>query len=638
MAQPHKAGGTSIDTVYLKEDSGPSQAFLHGPDGNIRHLSSGAQRNATYSRFLWLAIPTVLAVGIFVADCRDITFGGRFYTVVVENRASISIAVGLFNFATRLRLTKTPTSLGVLQFWNAISSGILTWSLRPELLALLCIYLGVAAVPSAIWAGSLTPVATSTSHATTVRIPQYSNLSLVREWPSEIGSSGPFLRNTKGFFTYSIGIEYVGQLTQSLTTGTTTDGSARHHIKYDNSNFLYIGRSFGVDSSVGLVDDDILRNPLAQSYHFQELGYATEVSCDRNTSAGFFQISPDAVEDMLYAAEGYLPDSTEPEYSVYVGHGPSAIVAFGVAANQAKMTSRRYLGIAAGSSYVNLNAIQCVLDFIPATFDIAVDANGKSINTARRTAHSGDDAQFAPASDMEPSGDLTHVVARQFELYTNDLTNIYQSVVGNALNLSITDYQTFLLRAQSDNISARSSDSASLRGVENSITAMLDDILVGYASAQLMIAKDSIEIPATVSLSAIRFGKSVYVYVNIAINVLVLLLVAEEAARSRGWKNLATFDYTNLTHLVIAASRGGRGILDAVGEVSPTAEPNGYAARAEFGGSWRMTRLARLLRWISGRDKAESRVRILLREDELPEAVEQGREREGLGRFRLAVA
>ncbi|SLM34222.1 hypothetical protein LPUS_02957 [Lasallia pustulata] len=650
---------SSVNSVRLNEDLGEfggraSQTFLSRPNYNAKRSGLSLNGEVFYASFLYLAIPTVTAIAILIADARQVAFTGGIYVVVTGNRASVSIAVqvisiGLaliqvaavsrtFNFATRIRLRKVPTSLSVLQFWNGISSGNIQWSLKSKLLALLSIYVGLAAIPAAIWTGSLTPVVTSTTHATTVRIPQYSNMSLVKEWPLEIARSGPSLRNAKGFFTYSIGGQYGGLLTQSITTATTMDGSPRHHVKYDNSNFMYIGRSFGVGSSVGLVDDDIVQNPLAQSYQYQETGYATQVTCSYNTSDTFFHISQLEVDVMLYPAEGYLPDSTGPEFSVFVGHGADAIVAFGVAAQPVKMGSTRYLGIAAGSSYVNLDATQCKLDFIPSAFDVVVNVKSKSITPDRRVVTTDDEIMPSSATDIEPSGNLIHVVARQIELYSNDLTNIYQSIVGNALNFSISDYRTFVEQSSANNSNTPSPDSTTitLKGIENSITAMIDDILVGYASAQLMIADDLVETSATVSLSAIGFGKSIYIYINFAISTLVLLLVAEEAIRTKGWRDLPAFDYTDLAHLAIASSKGGTDIADVTTSgVSQAGEDRSEDEKETdrhrgLSYSWSLARLQRL---ISNRDQSYTRVRILLREEE-------GREDggSGLDRFSLGVA
>ena len=572
----------SVHSTPLNEEPGEVanrafQAVLSG---------SSFKGEAICTSFFFLSIPTFFAIAILIADARQIAFTGKIYNVLQENRASASIAVQvisvglgfvqvaavsrLFSFVTRMRLRKEPTPLSVLQLWNGVSSATIQWSLKPKLFALLCIYVGSAAVPGAIWTGSLTPVVTSIRQATTVRIPQYSNMSLLKEWPLQIAKSGPSLRNEKGFFTYSVGDLYRNLLTQSLTTATTTDGSPRRHIKYDNSEFMYIGRSFGVGSSVGIVDNVILQNPLAQSYQYQENGYATQISCSYNKSDNFFRISPAIspafVGELLYPAEGYLPDSSGPEYSVYVGRGTDAIVAFGVAVNPVRMSSTRYLGIAAGKSYENLNAIQCKLDFILSTFNVAVDINGKNITITRLLMAADNRTVSAPAIDIESSGMLIHVAVRQIELYSNDLTNIYQSVAGNALNLSISDYRTFIQTNNVKNSNTTSPDSTTITqtGIENSITAMLDDILVAYASAQLTIAEDLTEVSATVSLSAVRFGKSVYIYLIFSINTFVLLLIAEEAFRTKGWKNLPAFDYTDLAHLAIASSRGGTDMANAI--------------------------------------------------------------------------
>jgi hypothetical protein len=111
-----------------------------------------------------------------------------------------------------------------------------------------------------------------------VSVLQYSNMSLLKEWQSEVDRSGPALRNEKGYFTCSIEVPYEGLLTQSLSTTTTTDGAFCHQVQYDNSDYLYIGRSFGVGALVGLVDDTILQADLARRHRYQETGYATSVS------------------------------------------------------------------------------------------------------------------------------------------------------------------------------------------------------------------------------------------------------------------------------------------------------------------------------------------------------------------------
>lgn len=216
-------------------------------------------------------------------------------------------------------------------------------------------------------------------------------MSLIIEYPSEINKLGPILRTSKGMFSHSVGMKYLGSLLSSAATATPLDGSVRLHPKYDNSRFVYVGRSYGVGSSPGLIVHYIY-NQSSES------------------------VLSDTGEDMLYAAQGNLPDSNnDPEYSVYVGHGTSATVAIGVA--HPITSPRRYLAIAAGSSYAMLNATQCAIDFNPSLFDVSVGLPGWNIIVTR----------LADAAEINPTRNLTKTAMRQLELISNDQTNIYIS-------------------------------------------------------------------------------------------------------------------------------------------------------------------------------------------------------------------
>ena len=514
-----------------------------------------------YRGFLGLAVTTIFSILLLVADVRQAAFSGHFYTTVTQYRASISIAVQiisaafgvlqvsilcrLFNYASRIYLARRPVPLRVLPFWSSINLASIRWSLSLTHLIPLLLFIFTCAIPAALWAGAISPVSTITTASITLDVPQYSKLSNVKEWPSEVNSSGPRLRNEKGLFTYSPGVQYAELLTQALSTATTLDGSARQHVKYDNSNFVYVGRSFGAGASVGLADSMVQGDSLATSYRYQEDGYTTATSCIYNSSAGF-HLEPDRL--MLYAATGFLPDSVAAEYSVYVGHGMDAIMSIGVAREQASnSTGPKYLGIAAGTSYADLNTTQCETRFKPTLFDVTVDTVNKTIAVAPTDQ---------PADDIEPTGRLTHALQRQFELYSNDLTNIYESILGNAINFSISDYATFL-QSPSYHGPPKSAEEINLAGLTNAITAMTDDLLVTYASAQLMIAHETLAVPAELSVRAVRFGQTVYVIAVFVINCIIILVVVEEAIRLRSWKFLGEFDYSDLSSLAIASSRGG---------------------------------------------------------------------------------
>ncbi len=73
------------------------------------------------------------------------------------------------------------------------------------------------------------------------RVPGYENTSNIREWPSEIGSEGPMLRNLKKLFAYSVGVQLQGSLLNAASSATTIDGSVRKHRKLDNSGIPISG-------------------------------------------------------------------------------------------------------------------------------------------------------------------------------------------------------------------------------------------------------------------------------------------------------------------------------------------------------------------------------------------------------------
>ncbi|KAA8563728.1 hypothetical protein EYC84_011747 [Monilinia fructicola] len=430
--------------------------------------------------------------------------GGIIYDGIVQNRASVQIIVQvvaaalgliqvaaicrLFNYATRIRLKQKAISLDLLNFWNGVNFASMRWDLRWMYLLLLLMFTSSCAIPSALWAGAITPISTYNVRQTTVILPQYSNMSSVREWPSEIDADGPQFRTEKGYFTYSPAMHYLGLLSQSLSTATTMDGSPRQHAKFDNSKFLYIGRSYGIGASVGLTDDGILSDTIATGYTFQEVGYAAETECILQSELRFYLNTQNGLQ--LFAATGRLPDTgnTTGEFSVYLGHSTKSLVAIGVAAANTGYNPR-YLAIAAGDDY---------------------------------------------------GGNLTHTVERQFELASNDLTGIYQSVLGSALNFSIADYQTYVTSSSYKDIMP-TDEEINLTGIQNSITAMTDDLLVAYASAQLMIAKDTKTVDATVTHAAVRLGQPIYVYAVFMVNLVILFVVMLEAIRTRSWRYLTPF-------------------------------------------------------------------------------------------------
>lgn len=512
--------------------------------------------------FGWMVLPTVLSFILLASvsghwtlpDNLAQTYNAGQATAQLFLQAAASLlgfiqittVCRLFGFATRLHFQRNTVTLERLQFWVGLANRRIDWSVKRHNTIVLAILAVSTVVPAAIWAGALTPVPTTTSGPAFVKIPQYANMTFVQEYPSQITSQGPIVRSTKGVFSYSVGMRYLTQLLSSAATATTLDGSPRNHTKFDNSNYAYVGRSFGAGSSVGLLDDELLDTNFIQSYSYQEPGYRTSVDCVYNATTNFTLTPSDSIDasetDMMYVAHGRLPNTKSPsdgEYSRYFGYSENTIVAIGVAFNPS--STDRYLAFASGENYQALNATQCLLTFEPALFDVNVDTMNRFINVTYN----------ASGPDIEPSRNLTQTATRQFELIANDLTNLYTSVLGEAFNNSIQQYTNFKFNSTGIRPSIQE---ASLVGIQNSVAAMADDMLACYASAQLMVANDFHTVGAEITLSALRPGQDIYIYAIFGFNILVLAALFVEAVRTRCWQQLLQFDHFNASHLILASS------------------------------------------------------------------------------------
>ena len=115
------------------------------------------------------------------------------------------------------------------------------------------------------------------------------------------------------------------------------------------------------------------------------------------------------------------------------------------------------------------------------------------------------------------------------------------------------------------------SDTSVFSAVQDSFNAMLDDIIGGFAAAQIYweadinsrTVDDTTTLPLDSQYSAIRLGQDGYIFATLAINLVILVLAIEEAIRTRNWEGLPLLDYLSLTSMVVASSAGGTGVAEA---------------------------------------------------------------------------
>ncbi|CAN9165232.1 unnamed protein product [Alternaria alternata] len=523
-----------------------------------------------YNTFYGLSFTTTLSTVLLLSQLNEWRVTGELFTLanrfpgsaalVVQLLAAffgllhLAVICKLMNYALRLRLANVSVSLDVLRTWVDMSIMRVDWDLPlrfffPSVLVVL-----LSLVPAALWAGSMTPSVSRTVGGGMLLIPSYEDVSMIKEYPMMIGSSGPSMRSQKGFFTYSVGQQQSSQLLASAAQASSFGMDSHVHRKLDNTRFSYRGRSYGVGAAVGLKDQAITSNSQIAGYIYEEAGYVANVTCAYNATSNFTLSGP--VNEWIYAASGNLPDSEEgPEYSNYIGHDGKAIVAMGVAYSD--RSPRRYLSIAAGEAYSFLNTTQCEFDFTPTLFNVTVDVGNLSITVK----------PIRTIPDFNPQRNITRTVVRQYELMSNDMTNLYVSLLGEAFNSSIAAYKMSRASATNQTIDAIPQEEATLAGLTNSMVAMADDMLVAYASAQLMVGRTFTQQPAKVYVYALQFGQPSYIYAIFSLNLVIIIAVVCEAFRTTGWSNLGRFNYLDPRDLIIAASRGGGDIAAAADDI-----------------------------------------------------------------------
>lgn len=519
-----------------------------------------------YNTFIALIVTTPVCTALLCLSLNDTLFSGKFLEFVTANRPSVQFAVQILanmlsvlqvivicriiNFGVRRRLKTHSMSLDQLRAWKDAMIPRINWDLPFGYIVLLCLFVCVSMVFSAIWAAAITPVETYERIEGSIQIPSWSNTTFIKEYPSQVGSTGPTSNTALGKFSYSVGMGLLGSLLAGAATASPIRNSSRMHEKLDSTGYSYIGRSYGVGSSAGLGKVNFKEGRDLLGWKYQEVGYAAKVSCIYNKSADFVLNPPQ--QSIVWSAEGEMPDSDDgAEYSNYVGFGEgSNIVAIGVAHfkdHDVKVApARRYISFAGGFYYKFLDQAQCEVDFEPTRFNVTVNHLGKNI-TVEPTNDTG-------VPDIDPSRWLKGVLLRQFELIANDETNLYVSTVGSAFNTSITGHRLLLEMNGTTSVSEKD---INLQGIENAVTSMVDDMLVAYASAQLMVGDFKDDVEGTVRVTAVAIGEKRFTIAAFALNMVVALIFLLEAFRTRGWKDLPEFDPSDIRHVMIAASEGG---------------------------------------------------------------------------------
>ncbi|KAI9849059.1 MAG: hypothetical protein M1838_000289 [Thelocarpon superellum] len=542
-----------------------------------------------------LVVTTLVSLWLLGENVRSYSSTGYLYNVVQNHRspaqtvvqiissvlgaAHLYVLTAMVNRWTRLNWMKGAISLDRLKFWNAVSSIVKDFSLPFRFLLPLLIITLAALIPQGLWSGALTPNFTNSTMISHIQVPQYGPDERGVFWNQtwDPTRSRGDTRNKLGTFSYSPAWDRGGVMLDAAAAASSRDTTPVTHIKNDNTRYSYLGRSYGVGASVGLVDvgdvDDI--TPL-QTYSYRETGYQANVTCGKNDTSNWAidvtQESDDSGTPSMYVANGTTPDNSFNAFAV-VGLGDSSIVAL---VSHLSTDGGGIVAMATGNSqgdYTSLNNTQCNVTFTPTNFLVEVDAAQRVINV---TALPG------PAKDMDPTasdgvhfqdwrciprcgpfsnvgrpslGAVATQVMRSIMSLSMIYTTLYTSPVGNMFLSNIASVQ-----AAQANGSLFPGEDASMIGVARSLESLLDDALLAFSSAQIVVANETTQVDVSAEYAAIKIGQSTFIYLVTALNVFLVLVFLAEAIRTRFWRGLPLFDYRDLKSVIVASSMGGSSV------------------------------------------------------------------------------
>ena len=517
-----------------------------------------------------LLLTSIVTILLLASDRAPWTNSGRFYNFVTTNRASVQIVVqflsqgfgalniysvcSLIGFGNRLRLTKTSYTLDQLKFWRAICLQQLDWALPLGLVVIVTLFRAILLVPGSIWAGALTPVPVTVQSLSTqpLDVPQYTSASENiwgnLKWTSPMRST----RDPRGVFSYSPNYDFLGIILTQAASASSINGTTPILRKLDNTRYSYLGRSYGVGSPVGLVDQAFSHNT-TQNYTYNEIGYDTRVHCAVNSTSNW-TISDEGYDingnsPNIYWARGTLANGNLEGYAACgLDKSPRSIFAL----VGSSTGGGNIFTIAAGEAYAALDKVQCAVEFTRSEFAVSVNYTERLITV--QPVKNGLDIK-----DIEPKGNLTRIAMRMPTSFSQQhACDLYTSLVGDTFTQNIRGVHSLF---DPSNSTKNGTDllltSQVITGVQDSLTSMLDNSLLAFSSAQLMIPRDVHPVPVSLSISAIRIGESAYIYAVATINFVIVSLSLLELARTRTWKGLPRFDFTDVKSLILGVAKGG---------------------------------------------------------------------------------
>jgi hypothetical protein len=405
-------------------------------------------------------------------------------------------------------------------------------------------------VPATLWAGALTPSVTQKMMFgrpivgmvyVTLLDHLFRNTNAIAVPGSGPGGNFSHLyenvncwtaQQSNDTFTTCLKQSRTANLLRSVATASSLNGLPVVHNKWDNTNLQYIGRSFGVGSSAGLVDHDIVALGNIQSYTYHEIGFETDTKCIYNKSSvsqfDLLQKSSEGMAPNMYVAKAILPNSnwtgigsiesnTPQGYDFYVQS--SFENTNGIVSTFSKKPlgndNRWMFAILAGSDYSVLDKLQCETTFRPTNFTITVSVTNGTITVSPLPS--------SQVSDPDLDNKLRMRALLSYGLLFVT-TSLYTSAVGDAFNENIRNLK--VQRAVPSDVQDPKYLDLVRDAVGDSVRAVMEDSLVALGSAALTRSNATVTAFATATRSAVQIGSKPFIWAVFIVNVVGLIVVS----------------------------------------------------------------------------------------------------------------
>ncbi|CZR62827.1 uncharacterized protein PAC_12724 [Phialocephala subalpina] len=183
----------------------------------------------------------------------------------------------------------------------------------------------------------------------------------------------------------------------------------------------------------------------------------------------------------------------------------------------------------------------------PSTFTVSVNLTPNIIEVSPVTTNS-------TPTNIEPTGNLTTNAFLALNVLSQISSNNAISVLGNAVTFNQPNGAARYPLINAEQVTTRS--------LEDSLIAIIDDLLVAFGAAQTVEITTPLNVPLSATYSAIRIGSNKYIFATLGINLVLLALVAIEAYRTRLWSKMTKFNFRDIGSVVVAASAGGCAISE----------------------------------------------------------------------------